>query len=111
MATESVRLSSSILGLARKEAGVMSRTVQAQLEHWARVGRAIENTPGYDSENVQNALRGQVSPDELDPYQRSVFDVEHEALMERAGDDEKAFFKQLTQRQRAAGIDLGDLGT
>ncbi|WP_353220232.1 hypothetical protein [Salinisphaera sp. S4-8] len=111
MATESVRLSRAILGQARKEAGVMSRTVQAQLEHWARVGQAIENAPGYDRNKVQDALRGHVAPDELDPYERSVYDVEHEALMEKAGDEEKAFFKQLAEKQRAAGIDPQDLGS
>ena len=45
MATESVRLSSAILSQARKEAGVMSRTLQAQLEHWARVGQPQRRQP------------------------------------------------------------------
>ncbi|WP_353215883.1 TA system antitoxin ParD family protein [Salinisphaera hydrothermalis] len=111
MATESVRLSRAILGQARKEAGVMSRTLQAQLEHWARVGQAIENAPGYDRTKVHDALRGHISPDELDPYERSVYDVEHEAIMEKAGDEERAFFKQLADKQRAAGVNSEDLGT
>lgn len=111
MATGSVRLSSAILGQARKEAGVMSRTLQAQLEHWARIGQAIESTPGYDHIKVNEALRGRLTPDELDPYQRSVYDVEHEALMEKADENEPVFFKQLAQKQRAAGINPEDLGT
>ncbi|MGN8159959.1 TA system antitoxin ParD family protein [Salinisphaera sp. RV14] len=111
MATESVRLSRAILGQARKEAGVMSRTLQAQLEHWARVGQAIENAPGYDRSKVNDALRGRISPDDLDPYQRAVYDVEHEAIMEKAGDEERAFFKRLAEKQRAEGIKSEDLGT
>lgn len=111
MATESVRLSQSILRRARKEARVMSRTVHAQLEHWARIGQAIENTPDYDGHKVNAALRGQIPPDELDPYERSIYDVEHENIMEKAGDAEKTFFEQLERKQRVGGIDPGDLGT
>jgi hypothetical protein len=37
--------------------------------------------------------------------------VEHEAIMEKAGDEERAFFKQLAEKQRAEGINPEDLGT
>ena len=88
----------------------MSRTFQAQLQHWARVRQASENAPGYDRSKVNEALCGRISPDELAPYQRSMYDVEYEAIMEKAGDEKRAFFKQLADKQRAEGINPEDLG-
>ncbi|WP_162622732.1 TA system antitoxin ParD family protein [Salinisphaera orenii] len=111
MATQSVRLSESTISAARKEAGVMSRTLQAQIEHWVRLGQAIEQAPTFDDKKIKSALRGEISPDELGSYERAVYDVEHEVLMENASDTEVEFFRQLGKRQREAGFAKGDLGT
>jgi hypothetical protein len=72
MATQSVRLSEATLSEARKEADIMSRTLQAQVEHWVRLGRAIEQAPAFDDKKVKSALSGELSPDALDPYERGL---------------------------------------
>jgi len=110
MATQGVRLSEFTLTDARREAGIMSRTVSAQVEHWIRLGRAIERAPAFDDRAIKSALRGEISPDALDAYERAIYDVEHEELMRTAGDNERDFYRRLAKRQTAAGVTADELG-
>ena len=110
MTSESVRISRDVVSAAPREAQVVQRPLQAQLERWARIGRAIERMPSFGAEQVERALRGQINPDALGMYERAVYDAEHEALMTRASDNEKAFFKQLELRHAELGVDLDGAG-
>ncbi|MES1927504.1 hypothetical protein [Salinisphaera sp. T31B1] len=111
MTSDSVRISRDIVSAARREAQLVQRPLQAQLEHWARIGRAIEGEASFRKDQVDRALRGQLNPDELGRYERAVYDAEHEALMMRANEDEKVWFKQLEKRLANAGIHTDGIGT
>lgn len=111
MSTKGVRLSEHTVADARKEAGVMARTVSAQIEHWIRIGRAIEAAPAFDDRKIKSALRGERSPDTLDAYERAIYDVEHEQRMKTAGENEREFFRKLARQQQAAGFDASQLGS
>lgn len=65
----------------------------------------------HDSPNVDRALRGEISPDDLDGYERAAYDAEHEILMRRPNPDEIVFFRQLKRRCQQLGVAMHGIGS
>lgn len=42
MSSNSLRISTALFTVAREEAELLSRSTAQQIEHWARIGRAVE---------------------------------------------------------------------
>jgi len=59
-----VRLSSELTEAARSEADLMHRSLGGQIEHWARLGRAIEEV-GLPLPRVREALEGRLKIEAL----------------------------------------------
>lgn len=53
----SIKLSSDFIDEARREADVVHRSVGAQVEYWAKLGRAVEATPGFTMERARETLK------------------------------------------------------
>ena len=53
----SVRISDDLFELARGESAAMSRSIAQQLEHWARIGVALEQA-GITHEQMRRILGG-----------------------------------------------------
>lgn len=51
-----IKLSDQFVDLARGEGQVMGRSIAGQVEHWARLGRAVERSPGFAYERVRAVL-------------------------------------------------------
>ena len=64
MAT-SIKLTDEFVEEARLEAEVVQRSVGAQVEYWAKLGRALENTPGIDMGHIRDTLNGTFRLDNL----------------------------------------------
>jgi len=56
-AMKSIRISDELFDLARDESGALSRSIAQQLEHWAKVGAALEQA-GVTLEQVRRILGG-----------------------------------------------------
>jgi len=56
-AMRSIRISDELFDLARDESGAMSRSIAQQLEHWAKIGAALEQAD-VTQEQVRRILRG-----------------------------------------------------
>src|SRR5436190_20017564 len=69
----STKLSSAFINEARKEAEVLHRSVIAQVEHWARLGRAFENAPGVAIDRVRGALTGRLKVEDLAAVEQEAF--------------------------------------
>jgi hypothetical protein len=69
----SIKLSTAFVEEARREAEVLHRSVGAQVEHWARLGRAFENTPGVGIDRVRGALEGRLKIEDLTRDEREAF--------------------------------------
>ena len=61
----SIELSADLVDQARVDAGVFHRSIGGQVEHWARLGQAFEQVPGYTLDRVRAALEGRFDPDLL----------------------------------------------
>jgi len=101
----SLKLSSAFIDEARKEASVFHRSVGAQVEYWARLGRAVETTPGFGADRVRLALGGRLKLEALSPEEQDV-------VFDRLGDqfdnpsaELKAHYAELGRLEGAVGAD------
>jgi ParD-like antitoxin of type II bacterial toxin-antitoxin system len=104
-----IKLSDRFVNLARSESRVMGRSIAGQVEHWARLGCAVERARGFDYDRIRAVLSAQASFDELGPDEQAVALAELDAYLEelpREGDER--FFAKL----RAAGAPIhGERGS
>ncbi len=101
----SVKLSGDFVDQARKEAEVVHRSVGAQVEYWARLGRAVENTPGFGIDRVRQALEGQLKLEDLsEAEQGEVFAQLGTASDPRAAEVE-AYYAALGAQEGSVGSD------
>ncbi|MDR3510644.1 MAG: hypothetical protein P4L73_03360 [Caulobacteraceae bacterium] len=101
----SVKLSSAFIEEVRQEASVVHRSVGAQVEYWARLGRAVENTPGFGIDRVRQALDGRLTLETLSAEEQN-------AVFDQLGDqfdnppaELKAHYAELGRREGAVGAD------
>jgi ParD-like antitoxin of type II bacterial toxin-antitoxin system len=103
-----IKLSDEFVNLARGESRIMGRSIAGQVEHWARLGRAVERAPGFDYERIRSVLSARESFDDLAADEQAVALAELESYLEdlpRGGD--ASFFAAL----RAAGAPIhGETG-
>jgi len=101
----SIKLSSAFVDEARKEAEVLNRSVGAQVEHWARLGRAFENTPGVGIDRVRGALEGRLKIEDLDTSEREAF---YDGVFAELNGPDRAMsdhYAALGAREGAVGTD------
>ncbi|MEK7346663.1 MAG: ParD-like family protein [Pseudomonadota bacterium] len=64
MATVSMRIDESLVGAARLAAKAECRTVQGQVEFWAKVGRAALDNPDLPASFIAESLTSLAEPRE-----------------------------------------------
>ncbi|QND62062.1 ParD-like family protein (plasmid) [Mesorhizobium sp. AR07] len=101
----SVKLSSALVNLAREDAPVFSRSIGGQLEHWARIGRAIEQAPGFTLDRVRAALEGRFDPALLADQERTHYYDLLDDVMLAPSSEETAAMALLGRSAGAAGYD------
>ncbi len=67
-----VKLSTDLVTQARSEAELWTRSIAGQIEHWARLGRALEASGAVNLQRVRGALTAQRSFDSLGAEERIV---------------------------------------
>lgn len=107
-ADKATRFSSELFDDAAAAGARAQRSARQQLEHWARVGRAVSDQSSLSRRRIEAALTGTLPSELLDPDESVVFDAEIEAGIE-AGLASIDFVEQ-----RAAGghasVTLNDAG-
>lgn len=69
----SIKLSTDLVDDARRYAPVFNRSISGQIEHWARLGQAIETAPGFTLTHIRAVLEGRFSPSDLSDNEQTVF--------------------------------------
>ena len=54
--SKAVKLSSELISDATKYAGVLSRSIPKQIEHWAKIGKIAEENPDLSYEFIKNIM-------------------------------------------------------
>lgn len=106
--SHAVKISDVEMDALREAAALQSRSLSGQAEHWLRLGRAFERDPRFGFAKVEQALKGLISPDELN-------DAEQEDYFEQLSDSywapspvEDAFFAD--RRRRGVGVGMDEAG-
>ena len=68
---QSVRLSDSLVKQAQAVASVMSRSGAGQIEHWAKIGKIVEENPDLSYEFIRDSLIAKAEVDNgcVDDYE------------------------------------------
>lgn len=67
-----IKIADDLAVAARAESGLMNRSMTEQLEHWARIGRALERAPGVSMARIRSALAAEADFDTLTNDERAV---------------------------------------
>lgn len=99
----SVKFPDAFVENARREAALFNRSVAGQIEHWARLGRALEGAPGVSGRRVKDTLQGRVTLQNLTKKeQEALLDDMHEWL-KIPSDEEVAAYAALADLPGAVG--------
>ena len=84
-----VKLSEELVESARHESEIQSRSMTQQIEHWARIGRAVERTGQYSAERIRGALKAELAFDALNTDEKLHYlsELEREVHMPRGDRD------------------------
>jgi len=78
------RFAADLVDSAAAEGARQSRSAKQQLDHWARVGRAVSATHTTSRRRVEAALAGQLATSELTVEEGVVFNAEISAAIEES---------------------------
>ena len=95
----------ALIDAARAEAELQSRSLAGQITHWARIGRAIERSGGFDHARLSRVLSGELETTALSAEEKAVWAERFLAKMSEPGPDEDAFFAELRKTGKAVGLD------
>jgi hypothetical protein len=73
------RVAADLMDAAAVEGERQSRSAKQQLDHWARVGRAVSAQTSGARRRVEAALAGELDERELTPDEQVVFNAELDA--------------------------------
>ncbi len=78
------RFAADLVDSAAAEGARQSRSAKQQLDHWARVGRAVSSQHTASRRRVEAALDGQLATSELTVEEGVVFNAEISAAIEES---------------------------
>ncbi len=78
------RVAADLMDAAAIEGQRQSRSAKQQLDHWARVGRAVSAQTSAARRRVEAALAGELDEQALDADERVVFNAELDASISEA---------------------------
>jgi hypothetical protein len=78
------RVAADLVESAAAEGARQSRSAKQQLDHWARVGRAVSSQHTASRRRVEAALAGQLATSELTVEEGVVFNAEISAAVEES---------------------------
>lgn len=76
------RVAADLMESASAEGARQSRSAKQQLDHWARVGRAVSSQQSASRHRVEAAMAGRLDLDQLDANEGVVFNAEITAAIE-----------------------------
>lgn len=96
-----VKLNSRLVDEARREAELFQRSLGSQIEHWAKIGRALENADGSSISRVRAALEGRLTMDDLSAAEQDAFFVEFGTVLEAPSSEVRAAYAELGEKRQA----------
>ncbi len=105
---QTIKISDREANILRMEAPLFSRSIAGQAEHWLRIGRAIERSPNFNYQRIQEALSAEISPDELSAEEGEVYLDEFMETLSQVTPEQEAFFADRRKKGLGVGMDEND---
>jgi hypothetical protein len=102
------RVAADLFDAAAVEGARQSRSAKQQLDHWARVGRAVSMTQTAARRRVEAALSGSLPERELSSAERTVFNAELDTAISRTAAD--VSFGDVMAKRGVATVALDEHG-
>jgi hypothetical protein len=102
------RVAADLLDSATAEGARQSRSAKQQLDHWARVGRAVSSQHTASRRRVEAALAGHLELSELTLEEGVVFNAEISAAIEE--NLSRVDYGQVLAARGVTTVDLNDDG-
>ena len=102
---KTVKLDSGLFEDARGKASLLSRSVSGQIEHWARIGRAIEASLDFSYARVCAVLEGRATVESLSDGERATFFDQLGDALANPTQRERDFYAALGCEPGATGRD------
>jgi hypothetical protein len=100
-----IKLTTELVDHAREMGAVFNRSIGGQIEYWVRLGKAVEQVPGYTMERVQAALEGRFDAAQLSEEEQGYFDEMYGfALANIQTPGEKEFWENLNSQLQPGDI-------
>ncbi len=97
-----VKLSRRLVDEARQEAELLHRSLAGQIEHWAKLGRALENAKGFSIDRVRATLAGELTIEDLGEAEQDAFFADMGSQFEQPSRELKAAYAELGKARQAA---------
>jgi len=72
MSTMPTRVDGELFASAKSSGAVHSRSAAQQIDHWARIGRALESSGSTSHRDIERVLAGEASYDDLADREQAV---------------------------------------
>ena len=102
------RFAADLIDSAAVEGARQSRSAKQQLDHWARVGRAVSSQQSAARRRVEAALAGELTLSELSVEEGVVFNAEITAAIQE--DLAQAHYGQVLAERGITTVALNDAG-
>lgn len=102
------RVAADLMDSASVEGARQSRSAKQQLDHWARVGRAVSSHQTASRRRVEAAMGGDLDLDELSPEEGVVFNAEISAAIQESLADTD--YGDLLSARGITMVALNDVG-
>jgi hypothetical protein len=96
-----VKLNTQLVDEARREAEVFHRSLGGQIEHWAQIGRALENADGVSAARIRAALEGRLKLEDLSEAEHDAFFDGLGQVFASPGPDVDNAFAALGEKRRS----------
>jgi hypothetical protein len=101
----SIKVSSTLVESAKAEASLFQRSAGGQVEHWARLGRALESSPDFDHNRLREALTGIGDASALTAEERVAFLEVYGNVLARPLPEEEQFWEERRKGGLGVGMD------
>ncbi len=103
MAHKTIRIDEKAYNLVQEASRLYQRSVSGQIAHWLNIGRVVEQSPDFDMERVERALKAEIALDDLTPEEAAVFHEEFFSSMGEITKESEDFYAGLAAEAEAVG--------
>lgn len=91
-----IRLNDTDIDIAKRAAQINNRSTAGQIAHWMTIGRIIEQSPSYDHDRVETALKAEIDFDDLSADEQTIaLERFHNSMRSLSENDEAAFLAEI----------------